>query len=31
MPATVATAIERKFRAFLWSGKEESKKLCNVS
>ena len=31
MPATVATTIERKFRSFLWSGKEESRKLCNVS
>jgi len=26
-----ATTIERKFRAFLWSRKEESKKLCNMS
>jgi hypothetical protein len=27
----VATTIERKFRSFLWSGKEKSRKLCNVS
>jgi hypothetical protein len=31
MPATVATRIEQKFKSFLWSEKEESKKLCNVS
>jgi hypothetical protein len=31
MPATVATTIEKKFKSFLWSGKEESNKVCNVS
>jgi hypothetical protein len=31
MPATVATTIEKKFRFFMWSGKEKSKKVCNVS
>jgi hypothetical protein len=31
MPAAVATIIEKKFRSFLWSGKEDNKKLCNVS
>ena len=31
MPAAVATTIEKKFRSFLWSGKEDSKKLFNVS
>jgi len=31
MPAVVATSIEKKFISFLWFGKEEGKKLCNVS
>jgi len=31
MPAMVATSIKKKFISFLWSGKEEGKKLCNVS
>jgi len=31
MPTVVATSIEKKFISFLWSGKEEGNKLCNVS
>ena len=31
MLVAVAITIEKKFSSFLWSGKEESKKLCNVS
>ncbi|XP_073265516.1 uncharacterized protein [Populus alba] len=27
---SLLTSIEKKFRAFLWSGKEEGKKICNV-
>ena len=30
MPVAVATEIEKKFRCFLWSGKEEGRSLCNV-
>lgn len=30
MPVAVSTAIEKKFRCFLWSGKEEGKSICNV-
>jgi len=31
MPVAIATSIEKKFRSFLWSGKERGKKICNVS
>ena len=31
MPMAVATSIEKKFRSFLWLGKEEGKKMCNVN
>jgi len=31
MPAVVTTWIEKKFISFLWSGKEEGKKLYNVN
>ncbi|KAJ6925966.1 hypothetical protein NC651_010415 [Populus alba x Populus x berolinensis] len=30
MPVAVSTTIEKKFRCFLWSGKEEGKSICNV-
>ncbi|KAJ6921734.1 hypothetical protein NC652_015617 [Populus alba x Populus x berolinensis] len=30
MPVTVSTTIEKKYRCFLWSGKEEGKSICNV-
>jgi hypothetical protein len=28
--AMTAATIEKKLRSFLWSGKEEGNKLCNV-
>jgi len=31
MSVAVATSIEKKFRSFLSSGKDEGKKTCNVS